>query len=344
MSPLSLARRDRRGFTLVELLVVIAIIGVLVALLLPAVQQAREAARRMSCGNKLKQLALACHNYHDTYQRFPLNYSHSGLMNSEEKGTSWMTNVLPFIEMGSMYDQIDFNFGLSNDPRNVGQWDTAPTIGSNPWIATQAVDAFQCPSDGTSDDGKRGGRANISANLVAGINNYKGVTGSNWNWGTWIVTSGVHAATPWGVNGTNGLDGLDAGNGIFFRGHNTSRPCRTKMAAITDGTSNTYMIGEAIPAFCTHTWWWWYNGSTATCAIPPNARAQDGNCQTGNRIADLICAAGDWTNNYSFMSMHPGGLQFAYADGSVSFVSDNIDLNLYRSYGTMSGGEVTSSQ
>jgi len=338
MLSLSLTRRDRRGFTLVELLVVIAIIGVLVALLLPAVQQAREAARRMSCTNNLKQLALACHNYHDTYGRLPLNYSNGGY-DSLQRGTSWLTQTLPFIEQGNIYDQIDFNFGLSNDPRNVGVWNTSPTIGSNSWLASQAIDAFQCPSDGLNEDGRRGGRANVGG-FNAGINNYKGVNGANWEWGTWIVNTGVHASTPWGVSG----NGLDAGNGIFFRGAAGGRPSRTKMSAITDGTSNTYMVGEAIPAFCTHTWWWWFNGSTGTCAVPPNARAQSGSCQTGSRTADLICAAGDWPNNYSFMSMHPGGLQFAYADGSVSFVTDNIDIIVYRNNATMSGGEVSQAQ
>jgi len=333
------APQGRRGFTLVELLVVIAIIGVLVALLLPAVQQAREAARRMSCTNNLKQLALATHNYHDTYGQFPLSYA-INCCDPNAMSTSWLTQTLPFIEQGNIFDQIDFAYGLQSDPRAGGAWNTAPAIGSNPWIASQVITAFQCPSDGLIDDGRRTGRANVDGSLRAGVNNYKGVAGANWHAGTWIVNTGIHASTSWGVN----ANGLEAGNGIFFRGSTPSRPCRTKMASITDGTSNTYMIGEAIPAFCTHTWWWWYNGTTATCAIPPNVRAQRSDCQTGNRVADLICAATDWPNNYSFMSMHPGGLQFAYADGSVSFVSDNIDIITYRNNATMAGGEVSQSQ
>lgn len=329
-----LSNLTRPGFTLVELLVVIAIIGVLVALLLPAVQQAREAARRMSCSNNLKQLALACHNYHDTYGQFPLSYANGGF-DLNNKGTSWMRETLPFIEQNNLYEQINASYGVGNDPENTaGNWYDQPTVGSNAWCAQQSIDAFLCPSDGNHDEGRRTGRANITGSANMGVNNYKGVCGANWSWGTWVVNSGPHAVTQWGVS----ANGLDAGNGVFFRGN--GRTCKTKMANIKDGTSNTYMIGEAIPAYCTHTWWWWFNGTTATCAVPPNAPAQHSSCQTGNRQADLLCAAGDWPNNYSFMSEHPGGLQFAYCDGSVSFVSDTIDLNAYRSTATMASGEV----
>lgn len=331
--------RSRTGFTLVELLVVIAIIGVLIALLLPAVQQAREAARRMTCSNHLKQLALACHNYHDTYSQFPLSYRQGGY-DVNGNGTSWMREVLPFIEQANLYDQIDPRWGVGNDPRNsASPWHSNPTQGSNAWVAQQVIDSFLCPSDGLNDEGRRTGRANIDGGANIAINNYKGVCGANWAWGTWQVSTGPHAVTPFGP--TN--NGLDAGNGVFFRGGDTGnqRWSKTKMASILDGTSNTYMIGEAIPAYCTHSWWWWFNGTTATCAVPPNAPAQHSSCQTGNRIADLICAAGDWPNNYSFMSQHPGGLQFAYADGSVSFVSETIDITVYRNNATIASGEVS---
>lgn len=335
--PISLRLRapGRNGFTLVELLVVIAIIGVLIALLLPAVQQAREAARRMSCSNNMKQLALACHNYHDTFGRFPLSYRNGGY-DLNNKGTSWLRETLPFVEQSNLYDAIDSNYGVGNDPENTATtWYTNPTQGSNAWVAQHAIDAFLCPSDGLHDDGKRRSRANIDGNAEMGVNNYKGVCGANWQWGTWIVNSGPHAVTSWGTTG----NGLDQGNGIFYRGG--SQPCKTDMADIKDGTSNTYMIGEAIPAYCNHTWWWWFNGTTGTCAIPPNPQAQSSSCQTGNRHADLLCAHGDWPNNYSFMSSHPGGLQFAYADGSVAFVAETIDITVYRNNATMAGGEVS---
>ncbi len=97
------------------------------------------------------------------------------------------------------------------------------------------------------------------------------------------------------------------------------------------------MVGEAIPAYCTHSHWFWFNGSTATCAVPLNVRAQ---CQnTGDRNGDLIACRGDWPNNYSFMSLHPGGGQFALADGSVRFISESIDLLTYRRAGNMMDGQ-----
>jgi prepilin-type processing-associated H-X9-DG protein len=97
------------------------------------------------------------------------------------------------------------------------------------------------------------------------------------------------------------------------------------------------MIGEAVPRWCTHTWWYWFNGTTATTAVPLNNRAF---CQnTGNRVADLNVCWEDWPNNYTFMSQHPGGGQFALADGSVRFVPQTIDLTVYRSLGTMQNGE-----
>jgi prepilin-type N-terminal cleavage/methylation domain-containing protein len=321
------------GFTLVELLVVIAIIGVLVALLLPAVQAAREAARRSSCSNNLKQLALGSLNYEDTYKRLPLNYAMGGNLyaatpDANSRGTSWLTQVLPFIEQQSLYDTIDFNFDLVLDPRNVNL--TTPANPSNAWAARQIVPAFVCPSDGLTDNGLLGSRANRGGTWA--VNNYKGVAGANWGWGIYIVNSGALANTIWGVSG----DGLNAGNGVFFRGAAGNRPCSTRLASVTDGTSNTFMIGEAVPRWCTHTYWFHFNGSTATCAVPLNAAAV---CQnTGNKSMDLTACAGDWGNNYSFMSMHPGGGQFALVDGSVRFISETIDLTTYRQLGSMMDG------
>ncbi len=348
--------RSRRthGFTLVELLVVIAIIGVLVALLLPAVQAAREAARRTSCSNNLKQLAIGCHNYHDTTGTFPLNYgitpggSHwADPVSSTHRSTSWMVQVLPFVEQKPLYDIIDFNFDVRLDPRN-GTDVNNPNNPSNAFVARTVIPTYLCPSDGLNNQGRLGTRANRNAlpRPQWAVNNYKGVCGANWQWGNFRTNarppqgSGLpdFANTQWGRSG----NGLDRGNGIFFRGGraHVNEVSATPIAAVTDGTSNTFMIGEAIPRWCTHTWWWWFNGTTATCAIPLNARAQHPNCQTGNKTADLNCAWGQWQNNYSFMSMHPGGGQFALADGSTRFVSETINLTVYRSLGTKQNGEV----
>ncbi len=330
--------RGKRGFTLVELLVVIAIIGILIALLLPAVQAAREAARRSQCANNLKQLALACHNYEIRSKVFPLNYAigtniYASPPNSDFRGTSWLTQILPLIEQNTLYAMIDFNYDVLLDPRNGNV--SSPSMPSNAYVARQVVSTFICPSDGNNQGGIMGSRANRSGSWA--VNNYKGVAGANWGWGNFqVVPPSPLANTPWGAT----ADGLNAGNGIFFRGATAGRPCATPMSGITDGTSNTFMIGEAVPRWCTHTWWFHFNGSTATCAIPLNAPAQ---CQnTGNRSADLDACWSDWANNYSFMSRHPGGGQFARADASVSFVSESIELTLYRQLATMAGGEAVS--
>lgn len=341
--------RRRLGFTLVELLVVIAIIGVLVALLLPAVQAAREAARRSSCSNNLKQLAIGCHNYHDVILKFPLNYAITPGNNhwpdppdALHRSTSWMVQVLPFIEQKPLYDMFDFNFDVRLDPRN-GPTVNAPNNPSNAFAARTVVKTYLCPSDGLNNGGILNQRQNApGSGKTWAVNNYKGVCGSNWAWGNFPTATPPTGSTlpnfnstQWGVS----QDGLDAGNGIFFRGGRAdiARHSCTPMAAITDGTSNTLMIGETIPRWCTHTWWYWFNGTTATTAVPLNNRAF---CQTtASRNADLAACWEDWPNNYTFMSQHPGGGQFALADGSVRFVANTIDLTLYRSLGTMQNGE-----
>lgn len=119
---------------------------------------------------------------------------------------------------------------------------------------------------------------------------------------------------------------------------NTAKKTGSRIRDVTDGTSNTFAIGEAIPEWSTHTWWWWYNGSTATCAIPLNAPAR---CRrTNNPTRDLRDCRGNWTNNYSFMSKHEGGGQFCMADGRVRFISENINLGTYRNLATIGNGEI----
>lgn len=326
-------KRPIRGFTLVELLVVIAIIGILIALLLPAVQAAREAARRSQCTNNLRQLALACHNYLDRSKCFPLNYGMGSNPwgtppGTDYRATSWMTQILPFIEQQPLYAMIDFSYDVTNDPRSPNY--NQPTAPSNPFVARQVISTFICPSDGENQGGVMGSRANRSGSWA--VNNYKGVLGANWQWGNFqVVPPSPLANTEWGASG----QGLDYPNGLFCRCY--GRVVIRTAANVTDGFSNTFMIGEAVPRWCTHTWWFHFNGVTATCAIPLNAPAQ---CQnTGNRKADLDACWGDWPNNYSFMSRHPGGANFALVDASVRFVSESIDLTLYRQLATIAGGE-----
>ncbi len=317
----------RRGFTLIELLVVIAIIAVLIALLLPAVQQAREAARRSTCKNNMKQLGLALHNYHDTYNQFPVNYGTTfTLANST---LAWTVGILPYIDQAPLFAQIDTNYGIQNDPRSLNP-DTTPVANpSNGWVAKQIIPAFKCPSD--TSDLVMGGRANYGGTWA--VNSYKASCGANWAWGNWQSPAQFNS-TRWGV--TN--NGLDRGNGFIFRG--SSFTASSSFKNITDGTSNTFALGEAVPKYCIHTWWWWFNGVTATCSIPLNAPPVCASSPTASKDQLLVQCAGDWPNNYSFMSQHTGGGHFAMADGAVRFVSENIDLGLYRSVSTSAGGEV----
>jgi len=317
----------RFGFTLVELLVVIAIIGVMVGLLLPAVQAAREAARRSSCSNNLKQIGLALHNYEGAFKALPINGT-DGRGNpypdppaADVRTVSWMVGILPFCEQPALYEAINFSFESTNDPRNGASFNSAPNP-SNAFVARSTVATYRCPSDGQSGE-RLSNRANRTGDKELALNNYKGVAGSNWAWGNFPVTSGLLARTRWTSPDSNGLD---RGNGMLSRSPNYSS--QTAFKHVTDGLSNVFMVGEALPAFSTHTWWYWWNGSTATCAVPLNVQAQ---CQnTGSRLGDLLACGNDWPNNYSFMSLHTGGGQFTMGDASVRFISDSIDLTLYR--------------
>jgi len=318
-------RPRQRGFTLIELLVVIAIIAILIALLLPAVQQAREAARRSTCKNNMKQIGIALHNYHEQAGQFPINWmsdtNWSG-WNENTNGASWMLRILPNLDQGPLHDQYNPD-GNERDNRI---------------ISTTVIPTFVCPSDSTTEGtfGIERSRANASNTSRQGVSmgnrravtNYKACAGNNWRWGRWRHNQ------PTGRYANNG-NGLDRGNGVICRGR--PRPISTKIADVTDGASNTFFAGEAVPAWCTHTWWYWFNGSTATTAIPLNAppdRSPSGN-------PTLEASWGDWPDNYSFMSRHQGGGHFLMGDGSVRFVSDNINLALYRALGSIQSGEST---
>jgi prepilin-type N-terminal cleavage/methylation domain-containing protein len=323
----------RWGFTLVELLVVIAIIGILVAMLLPAVQAAREAARRSQCSNNLKQLGLSIHNYHDVHKSFPISYAFGAtggaIYSPASDGKSFFIGILPFMEQQPLFDKV-----VPIQPLN---WTDPGGLQPNTEVAMTVVEGFLCPSDGTNRKGLMDGRANTAAvaptnpNNLWAVNNYKGVAGGNWDWGdhanTWQQNAKFNHP-----NDDNGHNGLDRGNGFACRNGGNLMNNYIDMAAVLDGTSNTFMLGEAVPAWCTHTWWWWWNGSTATCGIPLNYRKNQG-------AGFLVAQAGDWGRNYSFFSLHPGGGQFTLGDASTRFVADSIDFNLYKALGTISGGE-----
>ncbi|MBA4064793.1 MAG: hypothetical protein C0501_13985 [Isosphaera sp.] len=297
----------RPGFTLIELLVVIAIIAVLVGLLLPAVQKTREAAARAKCQNHLKQLAVAVHNYHDANGKLP----QTGARNVAGSGScctntawSWVARTLPYLEQ---------------DPLSRAAGVDSAVITNNPLAAT-VVPVLLCPSDNAREHGGTRANPTIYGTVRGGPSNYKGVSGSNWCWGDYPNT---------GKDGTCDVfyqGGTGKGDGIFFR---TDVLFTLKLPGVTDGTSNTYLVGEDVAEWSAWLAWPYGNHATGTCAIPPNVFRNRANGEDGQ-----------WQWSYSFRSRHPGGLNFALADGSVRFVRQSLPLDLYRAFSTKTGGEV----
>ena len=314
---------------------VITIIGILIALLLPAVQAAREAARRMQCANNLKQLTLAWHSYNRRFGTFPLNYQPAGHGLTATYSTySWMQAILPQIEMGGLYNTLRPGqpLGFATDPPSSASY-------LNYQAARTAVAAYLCPSDATSGNGLLGARSDGSGptwfdpNVLRAVNNYKACSGANWFDGTnWANTC------PTG-RWPNNDDALIHCNGVMCA--NSEAMCRpirtivrrntTKSDDVKDGLSNTFAIGEAVPAYNAWSWWFCNNATVATCAIPLNNLYA-----TSDTTASIL----NWGENWGFCSVHPGGAGFSMCDGSVTFISDNIDLRIYRALATIDAGEI----
>jgi prepilin-type N-terminal cleavage/methylation domain-containing protein len=316
------------AFTLIELLVVIAIIAILIALLVPAVQKVRDAAAMTDCRNRVKQLALACHGYHDAYKTLPRNGAINNVGTGNPSGAgccgpgdarwSWLARILPYVEQGAIYQQAGI-----------------PTTAPANSVATQTVIAtpiglFFCPADSASANAPRAGNPNTSPYLAAETN-YKGVMGSMWCYGSYQnncpagTVGGAFTDASLGIAGGNSCYmGLDKSDGIFSR---ADIHWPLTLVGITDGTSNTLMIGEDLPEYDEWNDWWSSNGAIGTCAIPLNYNEGDP-------------GYGDWPNLYSFRSRHSGGfVNFAAADGTVRSISSNISLTVYRQLATIAGGE-----
>jgi prepilin-type N-terminal cleavage/methylation domain-containing protein/prepilin-type processing-associated H-X9-DG protein len=321
----------RRGFTLIELLVVIAIIAILIGLLLPAVQKVRDAAARSTCQNNLHQLALAVHNYHDSTGRMPYNgdpRDNTGCCYRTENATatppvlpsrywSWIARMLPHVEQGPLYTAG----GLNNSPE---------TVQSSPEglaFVNNHFKTVKCPADKTQEI--RTGVANYPGSARVGSTSYKGVSGHNWN--SINTTPTGHPPESHGWNNAPpiyGGNGLDNGNGIFYR---SDVKRKLRLEHITDGTSNTFMIGEDVAIHNIHNAWAYSNGANGTCAIPLNNAINPG--QPG------FNSPGTWQLVYSFRSYHTGGANFALADGSVRFVRDSIALPNYWAAASIDGKE-----
>ncbi|MBP85385.1 MAG: prepilin-type cleavage/methylation domain-containing protein [Planctomycetaceae bacterium] len=309
--------KNRNGFTLVELLVVIAIIGILVALLLPAVQAAREAARRMSCSNNLKQLCLAMHNYESTHRVFPPG----------QLGFPWVfsahSQLLPFAEQENLQELLDFNV----PPLTFGG--SFPQALPNELAAQNDLKILLCPSDGDRVPGSTFGAISYPACSGSGLVN----NGSSAN------SDGIIFARS-SIGFRDVLDGTSQtavfSESLLGSGSNTpgSTPV-TRMRQVVElpmGTPTT-------PAACAASTNWsgqrgakWINGHYADTMynhyFGPNSETPD--CNNGFHNYALTAAR----------SLHPGGVQLALCDGSVRFVSETVDLTLWRALGSRAGGEV----
>jgi len=344
----------RTAFTLIELLVVIAIIAVLIALLLPAVQQAREAARRSQCKNNLKQLGLALHNYHDTYNVFPYRqggtgnpaFSESGDATTNANTASGLISLLPYVEQAPLYNRISAD-GFGGYPWGYYE----------PWFAK--IPVFLCPSD-----------AGSSASVAGTFVNHGRINYAFCN-GDWATQNGDGAATHIEDNNPRGMFG--------FR-------TRTSFRDITDGTSNTIAMAEKGLSTGSND----IIGNAAVVADwgnpPSNCRA----VRAGNKYAASVtsfvnavgvawaqgtpcfvgfqtilppnspsCMTSTWDGSsgvHAATSRHTGGVHALMADGAVRFISENISsgdstlpmqnsgvspYGVWGALGTKSGGEIT---
>ena len=318
-------RSRKRGFTLIELLVVIAIIAVLVALLLPAVQQAREAARRTQCGNNLKQIGLALHNYHGNFNVLPPSYLYlpggGGLQGAPDPtngdagpGWAWAMLVLPQMDQSPLYNAFNINVPCW-DPKNAA-------------AAQTSLPTYLCPSSANPDS---------AFNVISG----NGRTLAVFSRGNYVASAGN-----FGVWDDPSPNLSNAANGVFYRNS------RTRFNDIVDGLSQTVFIGEKTPYHSDSTWVGVVPGSTV-CPMPRFAAA---GCDLGaalvnvhsgpggpNEVPPLIFPPGCFQYVDEMNSLHPAGGNVLFGDGSVKFVTKYCDGPTWAALNTRAGGDIPGS-
>jgi prepilin-type N-terminal cleavage/methylation domain-containing protein len=325
--------QKKRGFTLIELLVVIAIIAILIALLLPAVQQAREAARRTQCKNNLKQLGIALHNYHDTFNCFPPahirtdpNWPTTG-GTTNWRGFSAHSMLLPYIEQAPLYASLNFNT----------HHEAAPNVDPN----NTKLAAFLCPSDTPFPGSVHRGNNNYPGCMGPNLGQYvaAGVRNGVFSFDIVVRMGDIRDGTSntiafgehfVGDNNNGGYRPGDVVRGIAYSGNN-NKPTPAQLdaygVACDAGKANHHSHGGRE----------WASGMPAqtlfNTAAQPNWKYPT--CQ--------ICPGCGWMDSQGMFparSRHTGGVQVCLADGAVRFVSDNVDLATWQNAGSMNGEEV----
>jgi prepilin-type N-terminal cleavage/methylation domain-containing protein len=328
---------SRPAFTLIELLVVIAIIAILIGLLVPAVQQVREAAARAQCENNLKQIGLAMHSYHDTYKKFPPGYidgntdPNSTPDNDVGPGWGWASYLLPYLEQGNVYRQINFNQPVGG--------------GSNVAVSQLALVIFQCPSDPYQQPVPVYDSSFTNPIATVAHGNYVGCNG----WQECFNGAGGNPQPGPGADGLSGNFG-QAGVGLFYRNS------RNRVASVRDGMSNTIFAGERSGDHSPSTWTGavaggrcpaWMATQPPSPYSPPPGPAYD-NADFGEALVLAHCngthlPSADFPifDPDTFYSMHAGkGANFVFGDGSVHFLTSGINPNTYQALSTIAGGEV----
>lgn len=317
----------RRGFTLIELLVVIAIIAILIALLLPAVQQAREAARRSTCKNNMKQLGLALHNYHDVYTTFPVGALPGNRPN-------WRYGLLPYLDQAPLFNQLSISGHWAsgcNSSSSYGQ----TYSGTNQVLVGLKMPVYQCPSNPLDSNNPSGSLCNYDQLL---LHDYVGISGAT-----------PDPAGRTAVCSTASAYGIYCNNGLLVPGRNY------RMRDVTDGSSNTMIVAEQSGSVGGNDWrtnyhggWRGWSGSgdvttyssaqhvagVTTVAFSINAKSGQAG---GNTVPRSNTA---YAGNTIINSHHVGGIHTLLTDGSVRFVSENIDFLTLRQLCVRDDGQV----